>query len=177
MDVTQKELSHILGISERRIRQLRDGGMFSLAPGQRRHNLAACVQEYITYKVDSESQFGAALDLDQARAEHEMVKIDISKLKLRKQRGELHEASVVEYVIRDMLIRFRNRLLSVPAKIAPLVIGRSDVNEVADVLKDEVLEALSELSEYDPAAFVDEGDDGDDEDDGEEDADVGADGV
>ena len=48
-------------------------------------------------------------------------------MKLRRLRKETHEAGDVEQFLNNMLIDFRNRLLSVPAKIAPIVIGQTDI--------------------------------------------------
>ena len=49
-----------------------------------------------------------------------------------------------------MLIRFKNRLLSVPAKLAMQVAGEEDINQIIQIIKKELLSALEELSEYDP---------------------------
>ena len=78
------------------------------------------------------------------------MKKQISLLKLRKLRRELHEAADVEAFMSDMLIRFKNRLLSVPAKLAKQVAGEEDINQIIQIIKKELLSALEELSEYDP---------------------------
>ena len=65
-------------------------------------------------------------------------------------RRELHEAEDVENFLTDMLIKFKNRLVSIPAKVAPLVQGEDDVNQIVSILEKEIYETLDELSEYDP---------------------------
>lgn len=156
MDVNQKELAAILGVSDRRIRQLKtEFGLFSGASAvsggkQKRYKLEVCVPEYVNYKLETEVQQGTSPVKEKEQAEHERIKKKISILKLRKLRRELHEASDVEDFLTDMLVHFRNRLLSVPQKIAPLVVGEDDVNIILGLLEREIFQTLDELSEYDP---------------------------
>jgi len=79
----------------------------------------------------------------------EEVKKQISLLKLRKLRRELHEASDVEAFLTDMLIRFKNHLLEVPAKLAMQISGETDMDSMIQVIKKEMLSVLEELSDYD----------------------------
>ena len=95
-------------------------------------------------------QQGTSLVKEKEQAEHEQIKKKISILKLRKLRRELHEADDVEEFLTDMLVNFKNRLLSVPQKVAPLVVGEDDVNVILDLLEREIFQSLDELSEYDP---------------------------
>lgn len=155
MDVNQKELAAILGVSDRRIRQLKqEFGLFEkgMTEGKSKKNycLEKCVPEYINYKVESEMPQGTSYNREKEQAEHEQIKKKISMLKLRKLRRELHEASDVEEFLTDMLISFKNKLVNLPQKTAPLVTGEDDINVVTKILEKEVLQALDELSEYDP---------------------------
>lgn len=155
MDVNQKELAAILGITDRRIRQLKEEfGLFEkgLHDGKRSKNysLEKCVPEYINYKLEAEVQRGTNLIKEKEQAEHEQIKKKISILRLRKLRYELHEAGDVEEFLIDMLLRFKNRLLSIPQKVAPLVVSEDDINLIMEKMENEIFEALDELSEYDP---------------------------
>lgn len=155
MEVTQKELADALNISTRRIRQLTEEyGLFETArtggTGRKKYILNKCVQEYIDYKVEAEVGGGTNLIKEKEQAEHEQIKKKISILKLRKLRRELHEAEDVERFLTEMLIGFKNRLISIPSKVAPLVQGENDVNAVVSIIEKEIYEALDQLSEYDP---------------------------
>lgn len=155
MIVNQKELAAILGISDRRIRQLKNEfGLFSrgLADEKKQKNyiLEKCVPEYINYKIETEVKQGTNYNKEKEQAEHERIKKKISILKLRKLKKELHEANDVEEFLSDMLLNFRNKLLSVPQKAAPLIVSEDDVNIIIDILEREVFQVLEELSEYDP---------------------------
>lgn len=150
MTVNQKQLAQILGISTRQIRNLREDGMFQTVENGRGYSLEKCVQEYIEYKTNAEMGRSASISKERIQAQHEEVKKQISLLKLRKLRRELHEAADVEAFLSDMLIQFKNRLLSLPAKMAMQVAGESDVNRIIETLKKGIMEAIDELSEYDP---------------------------
>lgn len=150
MNVNQKELATILGITSRRVRQLREEGFFSFAENGKKYSLEKCVQEYIEYKVKAETNSGTSIDVEREKAEHEQIKKNISKLKLRKLKKELHEASDVELFLSEMLINFRNRLLSIPSKVAVQILGEEDVNKIIEILQKEMYETLDELSEYNP---------------------------
>lgn len=171
MDVNQKQLADILGLTDRRIRQLKnDYGLFEkgMTSGKSRKNycLEKCIPEYIEYKVNSEMNRGTDLVKERQQAEHEEIKKKISILKLKRMKRELHAADDVELFLTNMLVDFKNRLLSMPQKVAQLVIGETDINVIVETMEKEVFQALNELSEYDPEKIDNEKfyDDDDEED-------------
>lgn len=151
MEVNQKQLSQCLGISTRRIRQLREEGVFQKKDGKATgYNLERCVQEYIDYKVNAEMGRSAYISKEEVLAQHEEVKKQISLLRLRKMRRELHEAADVEGFLSDMLLKFRNRMLAVSPRVAMKAVGETDLSRLTEVIQKEMLATLEELSEYDP---------------------------
>lgn len=155
MEVNQKELAKILGISDRWIRLLRDNyGLFAsgMTGGktQKRYVLEKCIPEYINYKIETEVKEGTTVSKEREQAEHERIKKKISILKLRKLKRELHEAKDVEEFLTEMLVDFKDKLLSIPQKVAPLIVAEDDVNIILDILEKEIFESMERLSEYDP---------------------------
>mgnify|MGYP005967737297 FL=1 len=150
MIVNQKELAQCLGISARQVRNLRQEGLFEKVPQSRGYILENCVREYINFKVNAEMGRSASISKEQIQAQHEEVKKQISILRLRKLRRELHEAADVEAFLTDMLTRFKSRILSLPTKIAMQTAGESDMNRIVQSVTKALNEALEELSEYDP---------------------------
>lgn len=151
MEVNQKQLSQYLGISTRRIRQLREDGVFQKRDGTAAgYNLEQCIQEYIEYKVNAETGRRTSASKERVQAEHEEVKKQISVLKLRRLRRELHESADVESFLADMLIRFRNRVMNVPVRAAIRIVGEKDINAVTQILEKEMASTLEELADYDP---------------------------
>ncbi|MDO5391017.1 MAG: DNA-packaging protein [Eubacteriales bacterium] len=170
MVVNQKQLSRILGITDRRVRQLKESGVFENSSEGRGYELEKCVPEYIDYKVKAETGRSTNADIEEARLKHEDVKRKISELKLRRMRRELHEAADVEIFLSQMLSDFRNTLLSIPQRVSLELVGENDPLEISKVLEREMLLTLDTLSEYDPQR-IDEGDvtDDYDDEDGEDD--------
>lgn len=177
MEINQKEAAALLGISTRQFRNLRDQGLFEFIKGSKKYNAAAVVQEYIAFKIKKETGRGQSINLEAEKAEHERYKKEMSKLKLRKMRKEVHLAADVEAFLSEMLVNFRGHLLSIPGKVAPLILGETDINIIIESLTAQMLEALDELAEYDPDAIngddenyfdVDEDDDEADEETSEE---------
>ena len=68
-----------------------------------------------------------------------------------------------------MLVAFLSRLVSIPQKLAPLVVAEPDVNRIRELLEGEVFQAIEELSGYDPLK-IDTGADLEDESEDEEDS-------
>ena len=79
------------------------------------------------------------------------------------RKGNLHRTEDVEQALTTMLMNFRTKIMSIPAKLAKTVAGMSDSAEIYDLLKKETDEALDELSDYDKAFAVREDADGNDE--------------
>ena len=111
----------------------------------------------LTIKVAMESgnmeSADGELDLEEEKALHEKVKRHISELKLQTMRGELHKSGDVERVMTDMLVAMKTKLLAMPAKLAPVLVARHDIDFVRNAVSREVMEALNELKEYNPKDF------------------------
>lgn len=174
--VNSATLEKIIGVSDRRIRQLAEEGIVIRA-AKGRYKLKDSIMNYIlTLKVAMEAAGtdspDGELDLEEEKAIHERVKRHISELKLQVMKGELHRSGDVERVMTDMLVSIRARLLAMPTKLAPLLVARNDVGYIRTALNREVLDALNELKDYNPKDF--QGDDfvGEEEDtEGYEDSD------
>lgn len=156
MVVNQKELAAILGLTDRRVRQLRNEfGLFDKCVTDeksiKKYKLEKCIQEYINYKIEAEVQQGTNVDKERQQAKHEKVKCQITELKYKKLKNELHEACDVEEFLTEMLIDFKNSLLSIPQKLPQTIVGEDDVSVIREKLEKEIFQTLDYLSEYDPA--------------------------
>lgn len=150
MELTQKQLAEIIGITARQVRNLKEQGLFELTEGTKKYNAAKCVQEYLAFKIKAETGKGTTVVKEKEQAEHEKLKKEITKIKLRKLRAEVHEAVDVERYWSDMLQHFRNYMLSIPSKIAPKILNEPDINKILHITTEEILAALDTLAEYNP---------------------------
>ncbi|MGN0164352.1 MAG: DNA-packaging protein [Candidatus Ornithomonoglobus sp.] len=153
MELNQKQLAEILGITARQVRNLKEQGLFEFTAGTKKYNAARCVQDYLAFKIKAETNKGTTVVKETEQAEHERLKKEITKIKLRKLRKEVHEAADVERYWSDMLQHFHSYMLSIPSKIAPKILDEADINKIINELTEEILTALDTLAEYDPDAI------------------------
>lgn len=105
-------------------------------------------------KVQAKQQPGSEdLDPIQERARLTYHQANIAELDEEVKRGSLIPAETVEQVWSDMLASFRAKVLSVPTKTAHQFVALTDLSEIQDALKEQLNEALAELSEYDPEDY------------------------
>ena len=147
-------IAKLFDMTERNVRYLAEQGIIDKAE-RGKYPLAATIQKYIKYlrtkAFDKEVKFG---EYDRERTLHEKAKREKAELLLLKMKNRLHAAEDVELIMTEMLVRFRNRILGIPAAIAPKLYLKT-VPKIAEILKAELHSALTELSEYDPAMFAD----------------------
>lgn len=154
--VSTDVLADLLGYTRQRINQLaREGVLEKQAPG--RFLLKLNIKKYLDFvrtgqMTDEEEE--AAKQYWEEKALHEKAKRQIAELKLAKLKNQLHDAADVEMVMTNMLTTFRNRILAIPQKVAPKIIGMKNLAEISEAINMELLEALTELSDYDPAMFA-----------------------
>jgi hypothetical protein len=149
-------LASVLGFTRQRVNQLaKENVLEKQAPG--RFLLLLNFKKYVEYlRVGqaSEDEDEATAQYWEEKALHEKVKREMSELKLAKQKNQLHDASDVEFALTNMLVTFRNRILGIPGKLAPQLLGINNIAEAQALLDKEMRDALAELSEYDSALFA-----------------------
>ena len=149
--VTGKVVADTLGLTERRIRQLRQDGIIKeTAYGSGLYRLAETVQAYIAFLTKGETNDNnAALNLAKEKALLMRAKRESEEYDLMLKRGDLHQTEEIRQIISGMLANFRSRLLSIPSKASPELAVKSDKAEIFEILKRLVDEALNELADFD----------------------------
>ena len=110
--------------------------------------LSEVVESYWHNQFDSEGLRAAQTRLVTAQAE-------LKEAELAEQRGELHRASIVQKIWSERNINIRAKLLAIPMKISPELVGK-DLLEIQAKLKEAVNEALEELADYDAGKITSE---------------------
>lgn len=140
---TSKVVAAWIGLSERRVRQLRDEGIIEeKRPGL--YDLQSTVLRYINYQ-----RAGSGTNLNDERAMLTKAKREAAELDNKVREGLLIETADIEPRLKNMLLIFRSRILSLPAKLSPkLATMGGQQAGIFDVLRDELEEALGVLSDY-----------------------------
>ncbi|MGP1484884.1 MAG: hypothetical protein ACTTJC_02095 [Campylobacter sp.] len=140
MTVDTNELSAALGITQRRVQDLENQGIFTkLARNQ--WDLTKCIDDYVEYKVRSATQ---NFELSQARAKKELAEAELKELALAEKKGEVIAIERLEKDLSDIAATLSNKLYTLPQKIKR-VINLSD--EVESAIKNEVESVLLELKD------------------------------
>ena len=147
---TSKVIADWLGLTERRVRQLRDEGIIEeQAPG-------LTTRRYISYL-----RSGSLAD---ERAGLTRAKREAAEMENALRRGELHRTEEIETGIKTMLLNIRGRFLSLPAKLSPALAAMGgDQASIFDELKHAIDETLEELRDFNVAFAQEEDGDGEKE--------------
>lgn len=153
---TSKVVAEWLGLTERRVRQLRDEGVISeKKPGL--YDLQSTVAKYINYLRNGSGK----INLNDERAGLTKAKREAAEMENRLRMGELHKTEDIETGLKTVFLNIRGRFLALPAKLSPALAGMGgDQTGIFDVLKNAIDETLEELSDY-KTAFESKDGDGD----------------
>ena len=142
---TAEKLADYLGLTERRIRQLRDQKIFrERAKGL--YEPFENIRHYIGYISGREGADGA-LSLAEEKAKLMRVRRESAELELEEKRGNYHRTEEVEAVCAGILLNFRAKLLSMPTTLAQQLADMKDPADVDALLDREIREALEELAD------------------------------
>lgn len=155
--VRAEDLAKILGLTVRRVQQLRaDGALVTEKTkyGQRYHLLKSLVAlvKHLMSRQDAQSEKQRALSAD---ADYKERKAALMQIELRKRRGEVHEAAHVRQLMNGMILDTKALLTSLPGRIAHDLRMCSSENEIATCLRDSLFSVMDEMrqKQYDPDRF------------------------
>jgi phage terminase Nu1 subunit (DNA packaging protein) len=157
--IDTSQLAKLCDTSPRWIQKLTNDGILNRARDadgaelRGRYNLLA-IRDYCRYlkslaRLDDASEARwLALRNEKMASESEMARLNLAERK-----GELHQARDVEFIMNNMLTYFKQRVLSIPSRVARLCVGKS-FREIFDLLMIEIELCLRELSGYDKSRFA-----------------------
>lgn len=146
---TAAAIARALDMTEKNVRDLREKGVLTeKRPGL--YDLTEATHGYINFLRQSDNA-ETRPDYKTERARLVKAKREAEELELKLKRGELHRSEDIEAVMTDMLLRFKSRMMALPAKLSPILAKKSDPAEVFKLIKKGVDEALEELADFDEA--------------------------
>lgn len=153
--VNTQAVAKMFGVTDRRVRQFVEEGVIDRV-GHGRFNVIDTVNKYVTHLRMSNDQLDEndiTESLEYERYLHEKAKREKAEIELAHIKGTMHSANEVEKVMNNMLASFRARMLSLPSKVTPSL-ANQEVADIEKIIESQVHEALIELSNYDPSAFI-----------------------
>lgn len=109
----------------------------------------------VTFLQGTQTPLGdVKLNLDQERARLAHAQAIRTEIEVSKLRGELIEVAAVFRVWGKVISDLRSRLLGLPTRAAPMLIGCRTMPKIRDELERQVYEALNELADIDPTQYL-----------------------
>ncbi len=143
--LTRKELAAELGVGARQIANLREEQMPCVKVGREYYYPYAAITWYHARKYEAlEGQRPPALE--EARARRELAQAQLAEIELAKARGELVTHDIFESELGLILDGLRARLLNLPGRMAPRLLGARTVPEMELRLEEAVHEAMIDLT-------------------------------
>ena len=84
------------------------------------------------------------------------VRADREEMRLLKDQGMLVPLPLVTAMVERLLVNFRGRLVTLPGRLSPQVVGSSSIQEVKGLLEEAIFEALDEMTRVDPDKILGE---------------------
>ena len=152
--VSSPELAELFGVTDRYIRMLAKDEIVKKSGTRGKYLLAESIKGFIAFLRESSS---ADVDLKEVKLKKETEKIakdiELKAIKISELKNELHSADIVRKVMTTMLTNLKGKLLAVPNKIAPLVVGCDNLGDIQDIVLSSIEDVLLELSDYTPELF------------------------
>lgn len=152
--VSSPELAEIFGVTDRYVRMLAKDEVVKKSGTRGKYLLIESIKGFIEFLRESSS---ADVDLKEVKLKKETEKIakdiELKAIKISELKNELHSADIVRKVMTVMLTNLKGKLLAVPNKIAPLVVGCDNLGDIQDIVLSSIEDVLLELSDYTPELF------------------------
>ena len=145
---TQAYCARLLGISERRFRELRDEGVIPDAE-KGEYEVERIVPAYCAHLREvAAGRGGGEGQVAKSTEDARLLKAraDKAEMEAAEMRGQLVPVDQISGAMHTAVIIMKTRLGAVPAKTAPLVAGVKSIPAVERVIRENIEEALAELA-------------------------------
>ena len=138
-------IAKLLKLSERRIQQLAKEGVIPKAE-RGKYDLVDSVHGYIDYlKAKAGGEFTAE-EVLKNKNKLLKAKAELAEIDKMKASGELIPKGEVKKSWLELVHKLKQKLLSIPNKVAPVVVTVKSINEIKLIIQDKIHEALYEIS-------------------------------
>ena len=147
-------ISKLLKLSERRVQQLAKDNIIPKAE-RGKYDLVSSIHGYIDFlKAKAGGDFTAEEVL---KNKNKLLKAKAEIAEIEKQRatGELIPKEEVKRTWLELVHKIKQKLLSIPNKVAPVVVTVKNINEIKLILQDKLYEALYEITSDDRSVAKD----------------------
>jgi len=152
LEVNAAQLAIILGVSQTKVVDLEDKGVFRADPATDKYIVAVCVPKWGRHlKNLTKKAKGEDTGYEGARAKKMRAAAELEEISLAEKKGELVSIDEITDIVKTEYEIVRQRLFGIPTKVALDVFSCQNADEVHEVLLRALNEALDELK-YDVEA-------------------------
>lgn len=157
-EIPKKQLAEWLGLTTRQVTNLADQGMPRRAAG---HRVFFPWPEALHWYIQNVKDGARSGDDEKQKltTRRLQVEVDLAELALAKEREQVVTLDYMEEQLRRPLERLRAKLLNVPGKYAPAMVGLRSTAEAQTRLEGMVAEAMGSLSDTGEDPYDDDEDD------------------
>jgi len=138
-------ISKLLKLTERRVQQLAKDGIIPKAE-RGKYDLVSSVHGYVDFlKAKAGGEFTAE-EVIKNKNKLLKAKAELAEIEKMKATGELIPKEEVKRTWLELIYKMKQKLLSIPNKVAPVVVTVKSINEIKLILQDKIYEALYEIS-------------------------------
>jgi phage terminase Nu1 subunit (DNA packaging protein) len=152
--VNKREMASILGVSERTLTEWQKEGMPFVKGEERGNSIYYQTPEVIEWMIAREKARAPGQEGERDRLAR--LQGDVLEMTLAEKRRTLILASEIEPAWNAMVVSARQSLLTLPLRLAPILVGMTDVDQVRDLLDEQVHDALAKLAGGDAGAGGDD---------------------
>ncbi len=154
--VSVKSLASLLDMTDRNVQSLYQAG--HVVKSERgTYLLKESIKKYLQFlkKSNANTDVEKAVDYQESKARREAANAEKIELQVMVMKGELLNTEIVEIWASSMIAAFKNNLLGIPSKVAPILEGQPKA-EIFKILTDEIKQKLDDLSDPDTTKLVEE---------------------
>jgi phage terminase Nu1 subunit (DNA packaging protein) len=147
-------ISKLLKLSERRVQQLAKDNIIPKAE-RGKYDLVSSVHGYVDFlKAKAGGDFTAE-EVLKNKNKLLKAKAEIAEIEKKKATGELIPKEEVKRTWLELVHKIKQKLLSIPNKVAPVVVTVKNISEIKLILQDKLYEALYEITSDDRSVAKD----------------------
>ena len=147
-------IAKLLKLSERRVQQLAKDNIIPKAE-RGKYDLVSSVHGYIDFlKAKAGGDFTAE-EVLKNKNKLLKAKAEIAEIEKQKATGELIPKEEVKRTWLELVHKIKQKLLSIPNKVAPVVATVKNISEIKLILQDKLYEALYEITSDDRSVAKD----------------------
>lgn len=146
--MTQKQLGELVNLTDRQLRNIDKEHADDpiLVKGENgKYDATEFVRRWVEIKLEKAT--GGDTNLDAARAEHEVIKTEKTRLEVERMRGNMVDVQDVKLLWADIAKTVMQSLLHIPATVAPMVRGLESTEVIHGIIDAEIRRALNEIAD------------------------------